>query len=189
LKEVLLMISVDRAKKIIQCYGGHSQSWPEQERKEILPLLLDSKRLTDMQQEAIVLDNFFGLNNLEADDLNGRQRNQLCADRILTTLPEQQRKIEQITVQFLPEINVIRKKIRSSVPVLLVAVMVMSVLSLSNNLQLNQSREGNKYLTVAEYMAVYVEDNYMAEEESMPINNEQLEILAFLEPQIMDENN
>ncbi len=188
MKEGLLMISVDRANKIIQCYGGHSQAWPEQERKDMSQLLLDSKRLTDMQQEALVLDHFFGLAEQKTDDLNNGQKDQLCADRILSNLPEQQRNIEQITVKFLPERDVIRKKIRSSVPVLLIAVMVVSVLSLSNGLQLNQQTEGNQYLTVEEYMTVYVEDNYMTDEENMPITDEQLEILAFLEPQIIDES-
>jgi len=183
------MISVDRAKKIIQCYGGLSRAWPEHERKDMLQLLLDSKSLTDMQQEALVLDNFIGLAEQKTDDLNGRQGEPFCADKILANLPEQQRKIEQITIKLLPNIDGFRNKLASSIPVLLVAMIVISMLSLSNSLQLNKSTEGDKYLTVAEYMAVYVEDNYLADEENMPINDEQLEILAFLEPQIMDEDN
>ncbi len=179
------MISVDRAKKIIQCYGGLSRAWPERERKDMLQLLLDSKSLTDMRQEALVLDSFIGLAEQKADDLNDRQSEQICADRILANLPEQRRKIESIRMKFLPDLDGVREKIALSIPVLLVAVLVMS---LSNSLQLKQSTEDDKYLTVAEYMAVYVEDNYMAEEESMPINDEQLEILAFLEPHIMDDS-
>jgi len=183
------MISVDRAKKIIQCYGGHFSAWPERERKDILQLLLDSKSLTDIQQEALLLDNFIGLAEQKTNDLTDRQRDQFCADRILANLPEQQRKIEQIRIKLLPNIEGLRKKLSSSISALLVAVIVISMLSLSNDLQLNQNTEGDKYLTVAEYMAVYVEDNYMADEENMPINDEQLEMLAFLEPQIMDEDN
>jgi len=183
------MISVDRAKKIIQCYGGLSRAWPEHERKDMLQLLLDSKSLTDMQQEALVLDNFIDLAEKKTDDLNGRQREQYCADRTLANLPEQQRKIDQIMIKLLPDMDIFRCRLTSSIPILLVAVLVMSMLSLSNSLQRNQNTEGDKYLTVAEYMAVYVEDNYMADEESMLINDEQLEILAFLEPQIMDEDN
>ncbi len=182
------MISIDRAKKIIQCYGGDPNTWPEHERKEILQLLLDSKRLTDMQQQALAIDSFFGLVEQKTGDLNYRPGDQLCADRILSNLPVQQREIQQITLKFLPEGDAIRHKLRSTLPVLLVAVVVMIVQSLSNSLQRNQQTQGHQFLTMAEYMAVYVEDYYITDEEYIPINDEQLEILAFLEPQIIDEN-
>ena len=184
MKEVLLMISVDRAKRIIQSYGGRLQAWPESERQDVTQLLLDSKSLTDLQQQALVVDDFIGIAEPKVEDILDQQ----CAERILAKLPEQQRKIHPIAMQFLPLKSLFSEKFATATPVLLVAVLVMSVLGLSNGLLLNESTDNGRYLTMSEYMTVYVEDSYMSDEENISINDEQLEILAFIEPQIISDN-
>lgn len=188
MKEVLLMISVDRAKRIIQCYGGRSQGWPELERQDMLQLLLDSKSLTDIQQQALVLDDVISIAEQKKEQLIDRGLDQQCADRILMSLPEQQRKIEHIAMSFLPLKLNFRANLATAILVVLVAVFVLTGLSLSNSLSLNDKSEAGRYLTMSEYMAVYVEDNYISDEQSMTVYDEQLEILAFIEPQIMSEN-
>ncbi len=184
MKEVLLMVSVDRAKRIIRSYGGRIQAWPASERQAVVRLLLDSKTLTDIQQQALLIDDLIGGAEYKAED----ELDQQCAERILANLPEQQRKIHPIAMLFLPYKHIFRETMSTAAPVILVAAVVMSVLSLSNSLSFNENTDNSQYLTLSEYMAVYVEDNNINEDENTLVNDDQLEILAFIEPQIISDN-
>lgn len=178
------MVSIDRAKRIICSYGGRIQAWPSSERQGVVQLLLDSKTLTDIQQQALLIDDVIGEAEYKAED----ELDQQCAERILANLPEQQRKIHPIAMLFLTYKPVFRETMTTATPVILVAAVVLSVLSLSNSLLLNENVDNGQYLTLSEYMAVYVEDSNITEDENTLVNDEQLEILAFIEPQIISDN-
>jgi len=181
------MISVNRAKEIIQSYGGQAMAWPEKERQDVLHWLLDSKSLSNIQQQAIEVDGFIADYNQKMEALKDKTLDQLCADRVLANLPAQQKGIEQIAMRVISHCHVIKQKMTA--PLLLVAAtVVVAVLGLSNSFQLNENLVNDQYLTISEYMAVYVEDNYVAEDEVFIVDDEQLEILAFIEPQVMGEN-
>jgi len=181
------MISVNRAKEIIHSYGGQAMAWPEKEREDVLHWLLDSKSLSDIQQQAMNVDSFITVSDQKMKDLIDQPLDQLCADRILADLPEQQQKTEHIAIRVISYCHVIKQKITP--PILLVAAtIVVAVLALSNSFQANKNLVNDRYLTLSEYMTVYVEDNYIVEDEDFIVDDEQLEILAFIEPQVMGEN-
>jgi len=181
------MISVNRTKEVIHSYGGQAGAWPEQERQDVLHWLLDSKSLSDIQQQAKDVDDFIAVSDQKMKGLMDKTLDQLCADRILANLPAQQQGTEQIAMRVISNCHVIKQKITA--PILLVAAtVVVAVLALSNSFQVNENLVNDRYLTLSEYMAVYVEDNYVIEDEEFIVDDEQLEILAFIEPQVMGEN-
>lgn len=181
------MISVDRAKKIIQCYGGYPLAWPEQDRPAMQQLLLDSKSLSDLQKEALALDSFMGFSIEKDNSSSDCQFDQQLANMIINKLPEQQQTIQQMPITFIKKCYESNKPIiRFSAPVLLIASVMFLVIGLSASLQFNHTNDAGQ-LSLSDYMALYVDDTLVFEHES--IDDEPLEMLAFLEPQIMDEYN
>lgn len=181
------MISIDRAKKIIECYGGYPLAWPAHEQQAMQQLLLNSKSLKTLQNEALAFDSFIGASEKKNEASMDGVLDQLCASKILTNLPEQERTINQVPVTLISgdiPLLVSKSIIKKAHPVALVASVVLIVVSLFNIYQFNKTSLEFSPLSLSEYMTLYVDD----EAEVMAIeNNEQLEILAFLEPQIMDD--
>lgn len=176
------MISIDRAKKIILCYGGYPLAWPEQEREAVLQLLPDSKSLSDLQIEALALDGFLGFSDHNEDTVDWAL-DQQCTAKIMAQLPEQMQNVEQAPVAF---IGIWRNRaLKISKPIMLAASVALAVFGLSNNLQLDNTKAEAEQLSLSEYMTLYVDDALFDSE--VAVNDEQLEIFAFLEPQIMDD--
>lgn len=167
------MMSIDRAKRIIQCYGASPEAWPEHDRQAIQHLLLDSKSLADFQQQAFDLDKFIGLTSFLAT-VNNEILDQQCASRILSQLPEQQRKTDALATRFFRKAK--------EYPILLVASFVLFVFGLSGS-HVSYQEKTFESLSIAEYIAIYIDEEYIP----ASTDDEELEVLAFLEPQFLDD--
>lgn len=169
--EEILMISVDRAKKIINCYGAHPSAWPEQERHAVQQLLLNYKNLKTLQKKAIVLDEL--IIHPEQRKLQNREMDHQCSYKIMAALPEQQ-KIEQISQ---PLINKDKQTFKYMA---LAASIAFTVIGISNNSLFSHTDTNIEQFSLSEHIAVYTNDFSV-------IEDEQLEMLAFLEPQILED--
>lgn len=166
------MISVDRAKKIIICYGAHPSAWPEKERHSVQKLLLNSKKLNILQKEAMILDEL--IMRPEQNKLQNKKINLQCSKKIMAALPEQQ-KIEKIS---LPLIN--KDKFKCLKYMALAASIAFTMVGISNNSLLSHTEGNIEQLSLSEHIALYTND-------ISGIEDEQLEMLAFLEPQILED--
>lgn len=185
------MISIDRAKKNILCYGGCPSAWPEQDRQAMLQLLVNSKNLSDLQKEAMALDRFMGFSEQIDDSKLDWSLVQPCAEQILTRLPEQQQKIKQIPLTYSNHDPLIDKKVRKLFsPKMFVASVFLMLIGTLYSLQIPKIPGDDKQLSLQESMAIYIDDAAVFDEVFIGIDNdEQLEILAFMEPQIMEDYN
>jgi len=177
------MISVDRAIKIIQCYGAYPLAWPDHERKDMQQLLLDSKSLSDMQKEALTLDKFMRFPEQKEQELFEWESVVLC-DQIITNLPKQELEIESVRIKILDKLRVVRKAyVETMQPILLVASVVLVIIMLLSGSFVDNKKEVTP-LSLADYMVLYVDDRLNEEIEMV----EELEVLAFLEPQVLEES-
>jgi hypothetical protein len=185
------MVSIDRAKKNILCYGGYSSAWPEQDRQAMQQQLIDSKSLSDLQKEAINLDRVMGLSEQEDDTSLDWTRVQNCANKIVNRLPEQQQRIKQMPLTYSNNEPLIDKKVRKLFSQkMTVASVFLVVIGMLYSLQISKISDDDKQLSLLESMAIYIDDTSVFDEELIGIDNdEQLEILAFIEPQIMEDYN
>ena len=83
------LISPERVRKLLECYGANAQAWPEDERASALALIQHSSELQNLRQQAHAFDVV-----LSAGD--NRSRIDAPADpklvaRIVDGLPEQDR--------------------------------------------------------------------------------------------------
>jgi hypothetical protein len=106
---------------------------------------------------------------------------QQCASRIMSQLPEQQCRVEQLPVTFFTTIKQKLLYLHDN-PILLVASLVLLVFGLSN-LHFNYQDKAFEPLSYAEYISIYVDEEYIP----VSIDDEELEVLAFLEPQLLDD--
>ena len=81
------LISPERVKTILDCYGSNPDAWPEDEKVAALSLIQHSSELRELQQEAVKLDGFLSeaVNEL---NLDGGDSNTILG-KIVNSLPEQ----------------------------------------------------------------------------------------------------
>ncbi len=183
------MISIDRAKTILECYGGHPAAWPQPEKEDLQQAIAHSNALKILQQEAQALDEFMSFNNVEKKHLTESK----CAAQIMANLPKQNHSIEQLSINYIENMSVVYKQyINVFRPILLAASIVLVVIGLSNSFKSLEHRkvknQETKLLSLSEYMDLYVDDGLDISNETSDEADE-LEILAFLDPQIMEDNN
>jgi hypothetical protein len=181
------MISIDRAKQIINCYGGYPLTWPEQDRQAMQQLLLDCESLRDCQEEALSFDDFMGFIPPKSQDSFIRQSDKLCAERIVDSLPVQEKLVEPALSSLADKPSLANKNSsKISRFVLLAASVVLGTAVISSNMfQLNKSQARDE-LSLSDYLAIYVNENAEIDNESSEITDE-LEVLAYLEPQFLEE--
>jgi hypothetical protein len=78
------LISPERAKEIIDCYGANSDFWPIDEKDAALSLIQHSEELRNHHQGADKLDQLLASSNLKIDASNVDLQK-----RIVESLPEQ----------------------------------------------------------------------------------------------------
>ncbi len=182
------MITPERAQTIILCYGGCPSAWPKHERRALEALLSQSESLRALQKQSLSIDEFMGF--VEPDPELFDRQTALCAERIMAGLPRRRR-------------PVVRKGYRKHRPSYWRAkitrliktfqqyeypVYWLSGLALAIMLMVNISSpetHAAKDLTVAEYMAFYQDDS---EQDDGLEGGEEIDMLAFLEPQLWDED-
>lgn len=177
-------MSVERAKEILNSYGGYASAWPEQERETLQQLLAQSTDLRDTQQQALELDSFMGFPTLIPQAATAYDINSPCAQQIMARLAaqEQAKTKEPFTWinQFIALFN--KDSLESYRPVLVLASVVLIILGLATNYQSSHKKE-IELLSLTDYISLYV-DNPVTE------NNEpdEFEILAFMEPQLLEDD-
>ncbi len=178
------MISLDRAKAIILCYGGYPQAWPERERQAVLQLLPDSKSLSDLQKEALALDKYMQFSDQLGEEATDWQLDQLCSEKIIASLPQQRQKLSPLSMHFINDGY--RQILTIPVSIALVASAVLVVIGLSGTIRPNSIKNEIDQLSLSEYMALYVDDFTFSEREV--IDDQMLDMLVFLEPQVLDDD-
>ncbi len=179
LKEELLMIPIDRARKIIQCYGGRASTWPDKESKDVQQLILESKSLSDLQQDALALDSFMGFTEQKEPNWESTKR---CANRILINLPEQQQIKQSFIKKQLKDMYQLGKSyIESRQPFLIFSTVALLIMLLIGGFSVTNKE--NNIMPLADFLALYVDDD--TEQNDKTIND--LDVLAFLEPQVLGE--
>ncbi|WP_031433931.1 hypothetical protein [Methylomarinum vadi] len=78
------MITIERARQIIECYGGNPNRWPETERAAMQRLLSNHQDLQELQRQAMQLDERL----LELFTVQEDTNHETLADQILANLPD-----------------------------------------------------------------------------------------------------
>lgn len=84
------LVSPDRVKRILECYGSNPEAWPDDEKVAALSLIQHSGELQDLQQQTAELDNLLKSAD-SAVTVNEGASNELL-NKIVNVLPEQDRK-------------------------------------------------------------------------------------------------
>lgn len=80
------MMNNERVEKILDCYGGSPEQWPETEREAMLQAITADSGLQALQRQALQLDEQLAGLFAEVDDSASED----LAQRILNLLPERQ---------------------------------------------------------------------------------------------------
>ncbi len=80
------LVTPQRVKQLLDCYGGSPQAWPEEERAAALALLESSTELQRLQKEALILDQAMNLTEAAAPTAEPTAD---LAQKILGQLPAQ----------------------------------------------------------------------------------------------------
>ncbi len=81
------VVTHQRVKELLDCYGGWPQAWPEQERAAAWALLKSSTELQRLREEALVLDKALNLPS-SARVATTTEATAALARKILGELPE-----------------------------------------------------------------------------------------------------
>lgn len=172
----LSIISIDRAKTILACYGGEPSAWPEQERDALLRVLKNSEILRSLQDAELAIDAFMDFPTGGKQSSIDYPLTEQCAENIMDRLPRQD---QQTTGNAKRVVNFINQ------PLLLAASLMLLVLGLSNNVLLNQPQD--TVISLSEFMAIY-DDEKITRDGSIELSDE-LALLAYIEPQLLEDFN
>lgn len=181
------MITVDRAKTILASYGGDCSLWPEQERQAMQALLANSSSLRLLQSEALALDKLISIPVEQQSDLN--HYSQLIAQTI-STLPDQESTQQTLFFRVKSRIAYfINNWLLPSAfinPVAISAMVLLCALTVFNSYDATE-KPSPEYLTLSEFMGLFAED-YAELNDDAYADSDDLETLAFLEPQLFEDN-
>ena len=175
------MMTTDRAKQIIDCYGGNFEQWPVDERLVLQRLLLSHPELLKAHQQALYLDEkleqyFASVQTLETKQLE---------KKILKNLPVRKmnadsragRNIKIISKLF--NIEIVLNTFNNPAKTMgAFALMLLCAISL---FLFNENRQ------VAIQISSGMEDELMLMAESLDYS-EELELLAILEPELVEDD-
>ena len=178
------MISIDRAKTILECYGGHPHAWPEKERQALQQALSGSRVLQKLQQEALTLDAFMGFSSTQETSVDQQSIDQ-CVKQIYKNLPVQTQDDKTITYKH-PIRKTAKKIYQYNRPALRVASIMLALTGLIANMEYLHT-DTTEHLLLSDYMAIYVDENNMPDSLLIDDSSE-LELLAFLEPDILEDD-
>ena len=184
------MITVDRAKKILACYGGGSSLWPEHEREAMLALLAKSSSLRLLRSEALSLDQLISIPVDQQSEIKRQRHYSKLIAQTVSSLPKQE-SVKQPLLLSVKNIflGLTDKWLEQSAfinPVAISASVLICVLTLFNPFNITE-KQSAEYLSVSEFMGLFAED-YAEGSEDFYIDSDELETLAFLEPQLFEEN-
>ena len=188
-KRKISMITVDRAKTILACYGGGSSLWPEHEREAMLALLAKSSSLRLLRSEALSQDQLIAIPVDQQSEIKQHHYSKLIAQTVLS-LPKQE-SVKQPLLLNIKNIflGLTDKWLEQSAfinPVAISVSVLICVLTLFNPFNVSE-KQSAEYLSVSEFMVLFAED-YAEVNEGFYIDSDELETLAFLEPQLFEEN-
>jgi hypothetical protein len=177
-----VMISTNRVKALLKSYGGNPEAWPENERFAAQQCIVRSDMLKSLQNQALKLDQT--LTDLFTKDQGAARDNDLTilSQRIVRQLPEQQTK--SIKKQRASNFNRLWQHILYEQPV--VPILLGSItLVLAVFLIPEQPMPTEAGFSLAEYNTLVLDD-YL-ESKEIPQISEELELLTFLEPELLEE--
>lgn len=177
------MISIERAKTIIESYGGQPVFWPEHERFAMQQLLKNSSELRFLQQQEIALDRFIGIDGYNDHPVVNKQACSHCAKQILKNLPEQEQTIPKLSPFSNRTTTIYQQFTEHFQPLLLLASLVILVVGVTKEYPIDRAEEG-VMLSLTESLNLYMEAE-LAENEQV---DDTLDVLAFLEPQIFEDD-
>jgi len=175
-------ISTNRVIALLESYGGNPEAWPENERFAAQRCISQSDMLKSLQNQALKLDQT--LTNLFTKDPCAASENDLTAlsQRIVRQLPEQ--RTRPIKKQRSSVFSRIWQHIlyeQPVVPILLSGItLVLAVFLIPE-----QPMPTETGFSLAEYNTLVLDD-YLDNKE-IPQINEELELLTFLEPELLEE--
>lgn len=92
------LISLQRAKDIIECYGGNAKDWPDNEREALSALVQQSEELQASCRDAKMLDDMLLEGKCNEAPVTSDAVLQL-QDRIMSELPETDRRFNKIRIK------------------------------------------------------------------------------------------
>lgn len=183
------MITVDRAKTILACYGGDSSLWPEHERMAMQVLLARFSSLRILQLEALSLDQLITIPVDQQSDIKDQQYYSKLIAQTVSSLPKQSPVKQPLLLRgkniFLSLTNTLFEKSSFISPVAISMGGLFCVLTLLNPFN-ETEKQSAEYLSVAEFMVLFAED-YTELNDEMILDSDELETLAFLEPQLFSD--
>lgn len=165
MKEKISIISVDRVKTILSCYGGQPKAWPEQEREAVTRILKDSSVLQQLQLDQLSIDQWI----ISSECLTQSISTEACTAHIIGNLPKQSQVINYTSSLWTD---------RMSRPLLLAASILFLVVGLSNHPTFSHTDE--PAMSLSDFMTVYFDTAELSDES-------ELALLAYMEPLIMDD--
>jgi len=84
------LITPDRVKKLLDCYGANPDCWPMDEKVSALSLIQHSSELRELQQNVAGFDRMLKASDISTD-IEGSSNDELL-QRIIEALPEQEHK-------------------------------------------------------------------------------------------------
>ena len=88
--KTLKLVSPERVRRILECYGANPDSWPMDEKVAALSLIQNSNELQALQQEAAEFDKL--LKDTESEFVSDEATTRSLVDRVVSALPEQDSK-------------------------------------------------------------------------------------------------
>lgn len=166
------MMTTDRAKQILACYGGSFEQWPIDERLALQQLLSSNAGLLKARQQALYLDNKLEQLFANAQMIETRQLEQ----KILLNLPNRQSVSRpQTSNKFLNMKGWLNHVIN---PAKTISAMALIVLAISSfQFIANQSATHPD--------SIHMEDELWLMAEAFE-QSEELELLTILEPELID---
>jgi hypothetical protein len=167
------MMTTDRAKQILACYGGSYEQWPIDERLALQQLLLSNAGLLKAQQQALYLDKKLEQLFANTQMIETRQLEQ----KILMNLPNRQYVSRpQTSNKFLNMKGWLNHIINPAKTISAMALMLILAIS-SFQFIANQSD--------TRPVSIHMEDELWLMAEAFE-QSEELELLAILEPELVD---
>ena len=166
------MMTTDRAKQILACYGGSFEQWPIDERLALQQLLSSNAGLLKAQQQALYLDKKLEQLFANTQMIETRQLEQ----KILMNLPNRQYVSRpQTSNKFLNMKGWLNHVIN---PAKTISAMALIVLAISSfQFIANQSD--------THPVSIHMEDELWLMAEAFE-QSEELELLTILEPELID---
>ena len=170
------MVTIERAKQILACYGGKPEQWPVDERLDLQQFLLSNTDLQLIQQQALELDEQLvkTFTAFKGTDTQYLQKN------ILANLPDRKKPENSQFSEFLTPIN---KSLANAINKLFSPAGIMATVTMLVLLTIGVFNF--KYETPA-LISNGMDDELLLMAEALD-GSDELELLAILEPELFED--